>query len=50
MNIPAHFKFLLDSVEPVVYAQLMTSNRKRSKLMVDGVTDKNLPQPSAEDF
>jgi len=44
--VDGHIIFMNDSVEPVVYGQLMTSNRKRSKL----INDKNLPQPSSNDF
>jgi prepilin-type processing-associated H-X9-DG protein len=44
--VDGHIILMSDSVEPVVYGQLMTSNRKRSKL----INDKNLPQPSGDDF
>lgn len=48
--VDGHIIFLLDSIEPRVYAQLMTSNRKRSDLLAGGVTDKNLPQPAADEY
>jgi prepilin-type processing-associated H-X9-DG protein/prepilin-type N-terminal cleavage/methylation domain-containing protein len=49
--VDGHIIFLLDSVDPMVYGQLMTSNRKRSDLIAtSGQRDKNLPQPSADDF
>jgi prepilin-type N-terminal cleavage/methylation domain-containing protein/prepilin-type processing-associated H-X9-DG protein len=48
--VDGHIIFLLDSVEPRVYGQLMTSNRKRSNLQVNSLTDKNLPQPAADEY
>jgi hypothetical protein len=48
--VDGHIIFLLDSVEPRVYGQLMTSNRKRSNLLASGGTDKNLPQPAADEY
>jgi prepilin-type processing-associated H-X9-DG protein len=42
--------FMADSVEPRVYAQLMTSNSKRSSLVIGGVQDRKLPQPSDSDY
>jgi prepilin-type N-terminal cleavage/methylation domain-containing protein/prepilin-type processing-associated H-X9-DG protein len=45
-----HVTFLAESVEPQVYAQLMTSNSKRSKLVWNSVPDRKLPQPSDDSY
>jgi prepilin-type N-terminal cleavage/methylation domain-containing protein/prepilin-type processing-associated H-X9-DG protein len=42
--------FMADSVEPRVYAQLMTTNAKRSSLKINGVDDRRLPQPSDSEY
>jgi prepilin-type processing-associated H-X9-DG protein len=39
-----------DQIEPRVYAQLMTSNSKRSELEFGGVKDKDLPPISDSDY
>lgn len=43
-------RFVADQIEPRVYAQLMTSNSKRSELVFGGVRDKNLPPLSDSDY
>ncbi len=45
-------QFMADSVEPRVYAQLMTSNAKRSSLTWGSppVPDRKLPQPSDSEY
>jgi prepilin-type processing-associated H-X9-DG protein len=43
-------KFVLDEVELRVYAQLMTSNRRRSDLHVGEVFDSDLPIVNGEEF
>ena len=45
-----HVMFLNENVENRVYGQLMTSNRKRSKLFVGAVTDRKLPQPADDEL
>jgi hypothetical protein len=47
-----HGVFMSDSIDPVVYAQLMTSNHNRSNLTDGGGVnkDKTLTQPSDSDF
>ena len=42
--------FMSESIEPRVYAQLMTTNAKRSSLVIGGVPDRRLPQPSDSDY
>lgn len=46
--------FMADSVEPKVYAQLMTSNAKKSSFYVPGspnpIPDRRLPQPSDSEY
>jgi hypothetical protein len=42
--------FMAESVEPRVYAQLMTSNAKRSNLEINNVKDKNLPIPNDSEY
>ena len=42
--------FMSESIEPRVYAQLMTTNAKRSSLVIGGVPDRKLPQPSDSDY
>lgn len=39
-----------DSIDPQIYAQLMTSNSKRSNLVVGGVPDRRLPPVSDDAF
>jgi prepilin-type processing-associated H-X9-DG protein len=44
-------ELLAESVDPLVYAQLMTSNRNRSKLVsADNIPDRKLPQPSDDQY
>jgi type II secretory pathway pseudopilin PulG len=42
--------FMAESVSPLIYAQLMTSNSKRSKLVSSNVPDRKLPQPSDDQY
>jgi hypothetical protein len=42
--------FMAESVSPLIYAQLMTSNSKRSKLVSNNVPDRKLPQPSDDQY
>lgn len=44
-------EFMAESIDPLIYAQLMTSNSKRSKLVdASNVPDRKLPQPSDEQY
>ncbi|QDS97470.1 DUF1559 family PulG-like putative transporter [Adhaeretor mobilis] len=43
-------RFITDQIEPFVYAQLMTSNSKKSDLQFNGVQEKDQPQPSDADY
>ncbi len=43
-------RLLNDRISPLVYAQLMTSNRKRSDLFVGDTTDRDLSAPDADDY
>jgi len=45
-------QFVIDQIEPLVYAQLMTSNHKKSQLLdVDNFTrDRDLAQPSDDEY
>ncbi len=45
-------RFMGDSIDPVVYAQLMTSNARKSKFVraSDGTADRKLPQPADSDI
>lgn len=44
-------EFMRENIEPLVYAQLMTSNSKRSTLKdANGTADRKLPQPSDEQY
>jgi prepilin-type N-terminal cleavage/methylation domain-containing protein/prepilin-type processing-associated H-X9-DG protein len=44
-------ELLAETVDPIVYAQLMTSNRNRSKLKsAAGVEDRKLPQPTDDQY
>jgi prepilin-type N-terminal cleavage/methylation domain-containing protein/prepilin-type processing-associated H-X9-DG protein len=47
-----HIIYMSEQIQPQVYAQLMTSNRKRSMFFAGNppVLDKNLPPPSDSDF
>lgn len=45
-----HLVLIAESIEPKVYAQLMTSNHKRSRLIVGGIADRKLPQPSDDQY
>jgi prepilin-type processing-associated H-X9-DG protein len=49
-----HIEFLSETIDPRVYAQLMTSNSKKSTLIWDvgsGLQkDSELPQPSDDDY
>jgi prepilin-type N-terminal cleavage/methylation domain-containing protein len=42
--------FMAETVSPLVYAQLMTSNSKRSKLIANNTPDRKLPQPSDDQY
>jgi prepilin-type processing-associated H-X9-DG protein len=42
--------FMAETVSPLIYAQLMTSNSKRSKLVSGGVPDRKLQQPSDDQY
>jgi prepilin-type processing-associated H-X9-DG protein len=42
--------FIAESMEPTIYAQLMTSNSKKSNLVSGGVADRKLPQPSDDSY
>jgi prepilin-type N-terminal cleavage/methylation domain-containing protein/prepilin-type processing-associated H-X9-DG protein len=42
--------FLAESVSPLVYAQLMTSNSKKSKLVSNNIPDRKLQQPSDDQY
>lgn len=48
--VGGQIRFLRDRINPVVYAQLMTSNRKDSDLQWNGETDEELTQPDDSDF
>jgi prepilin-type N-terminal cleavage/methylation domain-containing protein/prepilin-type processing-associated H-X9-DG protein len=44
-------EFLRETIEPLVYAQLMTSNSKRSKLLdITNKPDRQLPQPNDDQY
>jgi prepilin-type N-terminal cleavage/methylation domain-containing protein/prepilin-type processing-associated H-X9-DG protein len=43
-------EFIAESIEPLIYAQLMTSNSKRSKLVSGTTPDRLLPQPSDDQY
>jgi prepilin-type processing-associated H-X9-DG protein len=43
-------KFVRDEIEPQVYAQLMTSNRRMSDLHVGEVFERNLPALNSDEF
>jgi hypothetical protein len=44
-------EFITESIDPVVYGQLMTSNSKRSKLVnASNVPDRKLNQPSDDQY
>jgi len=43
-------EFIAETIEPLIYAQLMTSNSKRSKLYANGKWDRQLTQPSDEQY
>jgi prepilin-type processing-associated H-X9-DG protein len=40
-------RFLSDRISPVVYAQLMTTIRKRSDLKVGDIEERDMPVPDA---
>jgi prepilin-type N-terminal cleavage/methylation domain-containing protein/prepilin-type processing-associated H-X9-DG protein len=42
--------FMAETINPVIYAQLLTSNSKRSKFISNGVVDRKLPQPSDDQY
>ncbi len=48
--IDGHVVFLNDQMEPVVYAQLMTSNHKQSDLFGQEPYEKDLPEPADGTF
>ena len=41
---------LAETIDPIVYAQLMTTNRKLSDLEYRGKYDRDMPLPDAADF
>jgi len=43
-------QFMADSVEPRVYAQLMTSNRNRSNLIIGSVQERQAAEPSDDQY
>lgn len=43
-------RFISDQIEPFVYAQLMTSNSKKSDLLFNGNPEAGQPQPSDADY
>jgi prepilin-type N-terminal cleavage/methylation domain-containing protein len=45
-------RFMGDSIDPVIYGQIMTSNARKSNLIrkSDGVVDRKLPQPADSDI
>jgi prepilin-type processing-associated H-X9-DG protein len=44
-------EFMAETIDPLIYGQLMTSNSKRSKLKnANGVEDRKLPQPSDDQY
>jgi prepilin-type processing-associated H-X9-DG protein len=43
-------EFIASTVEPRVYAQLMTTNRNRSNLIIDGNPEKQAAEPSDSDY
>jgi prepilin-type processing-associated H-X9-DG protein len=43
-------EFMPETIDPLVYGQLMTSNSKRSKLVSAGKFDRQLPQPSDDQY
>jgi len=43
-------EFIAETIEPTIYAQLMTSNSKRSKFVSGGVADRKLNQPSDDQY
>jgi hypothetical protein len=45
-------RFMGESIDPVIYGQLMTSNARKSTLVraSDGVADRRLPQPADSDI
>jgi prepilin-type N-terminal cleavage/methylation domain-containing protein/prepilin-type processing-associated H-X9-DG protein len=46
-----NIEFIAETIEPLVYAQLMTSNARTSKLVsTGGIPDRRLPQPSDEQY
>ena len=45
-----HVTFVRESVEPVIYAQLMTSNSKRSSLVSGTTPDRKLTPPSEDQY
>jgi len=42
--------FMADSVDPTIYAQLMTSNRNRSTLVINGKPERKANEPSDSDY
>jgi prepilin-type processing-associated H-X9-DG protein len=42
--------FMAENVEPRVYAQLMTTNRNRSNLVIDGQPERKASEPSDSDY
>jgi prepilin-type N-terminal cleavage/methylation domain-containing protein/prepilin-type processing-associated H-X9-DG protein len=42
-------RFMGETIDPVVYGQIMTSNSRKSTLYGNGVADRKLPQPADSD-
>jgi len=45
-----NIEFIAASIEPRVYAQLMTSNRNRSNLLINGQAEKRAAEPSDSEY
>ncbi len=43
-------RFMGESIDPVIYGQIMTSNSRKSNLVSGGVADRKLTQPSDSDI
>jgi prepilin-type N-terminal cleavage/methylation domain-containing protein/prepilin-type processing-associated H-X9-DG protein len=46
----SHVEFLSENIDPRIYAQLMTSNAKKSTLVWDNTKDSALPQPADDQY
>lgn len=43
-------RFMSESIDPVIYGQIMTSNARKSSLVANGKADRQLPQPADSDI